>query len=180
MAYTEEHTKESLSRAYVSIVAGMAGIIISKPDHDYGVDGTFAPVKGTVDDGDSKERFLKGACKIDYQLKATTVWSYDNEKKEVIYDLEAKTYNDIVNRSSDDQPLILILMCLPKDKEKWLDISSEELILRNCCFWWLSSGNKTKNRGKVRIRIPESNILNVDAIKNLLDKERVRRMEFFS
>jgi len=42
---TEEHIKEGLSRAYTIAVADRAGFNYSKPDFDYGIDGTFSNIK---------------------------------------------------------------------------------------------------------------------------------------
>ena len=47
----------------------------------------------------------------------------------IAYDLEVKTYNDLIHRSNhaNATPLILILMCLPADAEDWLLLSEQEL-----------------------------------------------------
>lgn len=180
MPYTEEHTKETLSRAYICAVAGMAGVSIGQPDYDYGVDGSLIPVESRIDAARGGRRLVHGAFKLDYQLKATTRWELDHETNEIIYDLEAKTYNDIVSRDDDDGGLILILLCLPRERTDWLVVSGEELVMKNCCFWSSFSGEQTSNQNTIRVRIPASNVLDADAMEKLLSDEKQRRIGQFS
>jgi len=57
-------------------------------------------------------------------------------------------------------PYILILLCLPKDREEWLSISPEEIILRKCCYWYeVSEGDDISgNERTIAIKIPKNNI----------------------
>jgi hypothetical protein len=180
MSYTLEHTKESLSKAYITAVAGMAGVLTGSLDYDYGVDGSLATVERRVNALTNKCRIIKSPYSVDYQLKATTKWKHDPETDEIIYDLESKTYNDIISRANDEESLFLFLLCLPSQKKDWLDISPTNLLLKNCCYWFTTSGNITNNRSRVRIRIPVQNLLTVTAVKNLLANERNRRLRQFS
>jgi hypothetical protein len=103
-------------------------------------------------------------------LKATTDWVVEND--EVVYDVEAKAYNDLVNRFNEPRgtPMVLIVMCLPKDEAEWLDISTEQLILRHCCFWCRVGGTRTDNTATQRIRIPRTHMLDQASVGELLDK----------
>jgi hypothetical protein len=69
---------------------------------------------------------------LDFQAKSTVNWELADDK--IVYDLEAKTFNDIVSRTSSETTLILILLCLPKDQSGWHAASSSETILRHCCY----------------------------------------------
>jgi hypothetical protein len=87
---TEQHIIESLSRAYVRALAGKAGLNLSVREYDYGVDGNFDEI--TIRD----KRRVESGFSLSFQLKASTLWQRDDNT--VIYDLEAKTYNDLVLR----------------------------------------------------------------------------------
>lgn len=64
---TSEHAKEAISNAYVHALAGAAGLnLAAKPTFDYGIDGTFHPVKNV--DG----RLSQYAFPVEFQMKATT------------------------------------------------------------------------------------------------------------
>jgi hypothetical protein len=162
---TKEHRQEQLSRAYVHAVAAHAGLIFEPATIDYGVDGCIRVVQRR-----EGRRLLLSGHSLDVQLKATTNWRFENE--EVIYDVEAKTYNDLVDRFNEPRgtPMVLIVMCLPKNEGDWLSITTEQLILRHCCFWCRVGGTRTDNNATQRIRIPRSQILDQTSVGDLLDK----------
>jgi hypothetical protein len=117
LSLTIQHIQESLCRAHVQAVAGMAGVIYQPRDsYDYGVDGQFHPVimRGN--------RPITSGHPLDFQAKSTVNWELVDGK--IVYDLEAKTYNDIVSRTASETTLILILLCLPKDQAEWHATSS--------------------------------------------------------
>ena len=90
---TKQHRQEQLSRAYVHAVAAHAGLIFEPATTDYGVDGSIRIVQKR------EGRRLVCGHSLDVQLKATTNWGFEND--DVIYDVEAKTYNDLVDRFND-------------------------------------------------------------------------------
>lgn len=164
---TEAHTQECLSLAYVHAVTGRAGVnLFVGGRHDYGVDGTFKPVVNV------NGRRVESGHPVDFQLKASINWRHDGDA--VVYDLEAKTYNDMVGRLPTAIPLILLLLCLPKDGEIWLEGTESELVLRHCCYWMKISGDSTDNSATKRIRIPRSNVLTPEAVLTILAMERAR------
>ena len=111
---TDQHIAEALSRAYVRAIAGRAGLNLAIREYDYGVDGSFDEVVMR------QKRRVESGFSLSFQLKASTQWQLDFTH--VIYDLEAKTYNDLVFRHSmrTATPCILILLALPNDSEQWL------------------------------------------------------------
>ncbi|MDX2044090.1 MAG: DUF4365 domain-containing protein [Acidobacteriota bacterium] len=161
---TQQHVEEWLSHAYVMAIAARAGVGIGRPFQDYGVDGTFSKIQFF-----SGRRFETGV-KIDFQLKASKNWKIEGES--VVYDLEAKTYNDIVNRSLRirSTPLMLILLCLPQDSAQWLEQSEDHLIVRRCCYWSIFSGTATQNSHTARIRISRHQLFTPDVLMKLLDQ----------
>jgi hypothetical protein len=163
---TNQHREEQLSRAYVHAVAAHAGLIFEPAKTDYGVDGTIRVVQER--DG----RRLVCGHSLDVQLKATTDWMVEND--DVVYDVEAKTYNDLVDRFNEARgtPMVLVLMCLPPSENDWLNVSPKELVLRHCCYWCRVGGTRTDNTATKRIRIPQSHMLDQTTVRELLDRVR--------
>lgn len=164
---TESHTQECLSLAYVHAVTGRAGVnLLVGSRHDYGVDGTFKPVVNM------NGRRVESGHPVDFQLKSSVNWEHDGEV--VVYDLESKNYNDMVGRVPSAIPLILLLLCLPRDSSTWLAGTETELVLRHCCYWMRVTGEPTDNSKTKRIRIPRSNLLTPEAVLTILSAERAR------
>lgn len=159
---TTQHREEELSRAYVHAVAAQGGLIFQDSNMDYGVDGT---VRAVVErDG---RRLLSGHS-LDVQLKATTDWRCNDDH--VIYALEAKTYNDLVARFHEPRgtPMVLALLCLPKDEQHWLRVSPHKLALRHCCYWYGLADERTDNTRSKTIEVPRANMLTPAALASLL------------
>jgi hypothetical protein len=162
---TRQHQQEQLSRAYVNAVTARAGHIFQPTTElDYGVDGTVRHV--TINNG----RRLPSGHAIDVQIKATTTWTERGDL--IIYDLESKTYNDLIKRFNTPHgtPLILVVLCLPANEEDWLNISHEQLTLKRSCYWCCLSGPRTDNEQTKRIEIPKDNLLDCAEINRLLQK----------
>lgn len=173
MTITTQHTQESLSRAYVTAVAGRAGLNMTLgQEYDYGVDGSFH----SVVIGSDGRRVNSGST-LDFQLKASKNWKFNKQNDQIGYNLEAKTYNDLVMRDPDCVGIILILFCLPSNSNHWLSVTEDQLILRNCCYWIRLEGNRTSNAQTKKIFIPSQNLLDVQALKELMINESVRRKE---
>lgn len=165
---TQNHRQECLSLAYVHAVTGLAGVnLIIGRRHDYGVDGTLRAIV------EINGRHVESGYPVDFQLKASMRWECDGS--DVVYDLEAHTYNDMVGRTANECPLVLMLLCLPKDSHHWLDTTEKELVLRHGCYWTILEGEPTKNTQTKRVRLPKSNLLTANAIKDILAIERGRR-----
>jgi hypothetical protein len=104
---TRQHTQETLCQAYVLALAGKAGVNLSLDRiYDYGVDGTFRPVKILG------SRRVESGFNLDFQLKSTVNWAFNVNQTHVVYDLEAKTYNDLACREVEGDGCVLILLCL--------------------------------------------------------------------
>lgn len=171
MPITVEHTKENLCAAHVYAICASAGVLLGKAHvHDYGVDGSFNTVvhRGT--------RRVVSGFGLDFQAKSTVNWEIKDD--EVIYDLESKTYNDIVSRTPAETTLILVLLCLPKDATHWHSVTNELTTLRNCCFYHTFQGSVVGNEDSTkRIKIPLAQLLTPDSLIDLLAAEKSRREE---
>jgi len=161
MAIPPEHVQSYLSCAYVQAVAAHAGAALAIPQ-DYGDDGHIQYVKkvGT--------RYRATGFILHCQIKATTNWSYHGE--EVIYDIDAEAYNKLAEW--EGQPCILVLFCMPRNPDDWLQLTGDQLILRHCCYWSHILGKPTANTSRIRIRIPRSQLFTPEVVQDLLAKIR--------
>ncbi|GBD87312.1 hypothetical protein BMS3Abin03_01241 [bacterium BMS3Abin03] len=108
------------------------------------------------------------------QLKTSSNWSVRNDK--IVYDLEAKTYNDIIlhNRNGVTK-LILILMRLEKNKNNWCSLDHNYIQFKNSLFWFhTESVSHTDNEHYKRIEIPVSQVFNNNSIVKLIDKFKIK------
>lgn len=160
---TDQHIAEALSRAYVRAIAGRAGLNLAIREYDYGVDGSFDEVVVR------QTRRVESGFSLSFQLKASTQWQLTNSH--VVYDLEAKTYNDLILRRSMSAaiPCILILLALPSDSAQWLICEETELRLQGACYWEYLSGKLSANRQSVRVRIARSQRLTPKSLLTLVE-----------
>ncbi len=163
---TDEHRKEDLSRAYVQAIAARAGINIAlnTRNHDYGIDGAFHQIVIV-----QNKRFESGIS-LDFQLKAST--RHTKKEHHIHYELDAKTYGQLVNRANRPRatPSILLLLCLPEKFEDQFCMSEEELILRNCCYWTSLFEKPVDNVHSITIPIQRSNLFTPESLNNLLNQ----------
>ena len=133
-------------------------------EFDYGVDGTFHPIKQI---GSS---LCDSGFPLDFQLKATTNWQINGT--EIIYRMSADAYNKLIDRDNNNRaiPQILILLCLPQNPSEWLEVNEDQLMLRKCCYWHRLRGQLTTNSSKVTVRIPRTQVLHVQSLLELLDQ----------
>jgi hypothetical protein len=169
LSITLQHTQESLCIAHICAVAGMAGLDYEIGDaFDYGVDGHFYEIARR-----SGGRRAASGYALDFQAKATVNWELS--EAHIVYDLEAKTYDDIVSREPSATTLLLVLLCLPKSQPEWHEATVSATVIRHCCYWMILAGEPCGNASTKRIFIPTSNILTPSALRDLLAAERIRR-----
>ena len=162
---TDNHIREGLSRAFILAVAHRAGLSCSLANFDYGVDGTLNEIQ--IKD---KRHFESGFC-IDFQAKASG--EAEIGASEVVYDLEAQAYNDLVNTDRGGKPFILIVLALPADRSQWLEVTADALLLRRCAFWISLRGQSpTTNSSTQRIKIPRANVFDVNAVRTLMERHK--------
>ncbi len=162
MAITDEHRKESLGKAFVSAVIAKAGFNSSFDVFDYGYDGTIKDV------GCRNNRHYNTGFNIDFQLKSTCNALFEDDC--IAYDLEAKNYNDLVEKGRP-QPQILLLFVLPQNEDEWLTISEDSIESKKSIWWCSLKGNEqTKNEETKRIRIPRSQLFTPAALIEMMNK----------
>ncbi len=164
---TEEHIKEAISLRYMELIAAYNGYDVSNSKNDYGRDLQIDEVN-LFEDG----RTLSTNRSLHFQVKSTTEKTIIEDKESVKYDLRATNYNDLIKLKDTANPLILLLFVLPEDKNRWIELSKEELITRKCAYWFMPSetAEKTNNNSKIRIEIDKSNLVDLETIDLLFKK----------
>lgn len=166
---TEQQIKEQLSNRFISILASNKGFAIDKPESDFGVDYQLKKITSYVMPN-GKTRYTYDSRYIDLQLKATTTNSITDDTNSIKYDLEAKSFNDLVERQTNGlAPLVLILFVLPNDRAVWVDIDHTEIRLRKHAYWFVPPNGslQTNNDHRIRIEIPKTNMLGINCCDNL-------------
>ena len=163
---TENDIKEQLSNNYIKILAANKGYMLDKPEKDYGADFMVSRTTTYIHNGST--RYIKDNKYIDIQLKATTEngITVDNVNNSIRFTLEVKNFNDLVIRKNTNNltPLVLILYILPVDRNNWVDITNNEILLRKQAYWYVPPDGSamSNNVATVTITIPQANVLDID------------------
>jgi hypothetical protein len=155
-----QHKEEFLSLAYVEAIVAHSGNTYNRFEKDYGVDGTIRKI--TLFNGKPTD-----TCPlVDCQLKATVDWQLRDGR--IVYEMEAEAYNKLVHCNSYSAiPRILVLLCLPREQQLWVEQDIEILKLRHCCYWIYIEGEETPNKRSQTIYIPQTQIFSSDFIQAL-------------
>ena len=164
---TEQQRQEAVSREFLRILAHMHGYKIHEPTLDHGVDMTVCPVKERIEPG-GQRRFLDSQMRLDFQIKSTTVAGVVMGVDDIKYDLEAKTYNDLIDRRIEPLPLHLLLVVLNDRPPGCVEIDPERISVVGSAFWFLPAEGEepTANAATKRISIPKTNILRADFVRS--------------
>jgi Domain of unknown function (DUF4365) len=158
---TRNHREEALCRAYVQAVAALAGLGTSVPTPDYGVDLSLRKIE------QRGVRHLDGRLQLDLQLRSTT--RANVRDSEVRYDLDVQTYEFL--RELSPIRCLLVVLLLPDDETLWLTQTLEELLIRECAYWFSLRGmGLTTATSSVRIAIPRVQVFSVQAVQAILNR----------
>lgn len=171
----EPRRNECIQRSYVTAIASSAGFIVSEKNIDNGVDLWLSP---SIYNRERNKYEELTSVKLHLQLKASTRWEYDSSHKFIKYDLQAKTYNDMVscniraksNKFNLWDPIILILHCIPRD-QVLLRQNRLGAYIRKHSYWYILDRQITdrieSEDSTKRIHIPRSQILSLGALTEL-------------
>lgn len=150
--------EEALSCVYARAVAARAGYNVTTS----GVDVDSVDLK--IQAGGSMRPAL------DLQLKATVNLSEPRDGY-VSFPLRLKNYNDL--RIDTQTPRLLVVLDLPTDDQRWMEVTEEELVLRRRAYWMsLKGAGERANTSTVSVQIPATNLFNVESLRSLMDQSR--------
>lgn len=155
---TTADREEALSRIYVHAVATGAGYITASPLLDR--EGMDLRIRAG------------GAMRpaLDLQLKATVNLKSSGDGY-VRYPLKVRNYDLL--RDEAQTPRLLVVLDLPKDEDRWITVTINELVLRSRAYWVsLRDLEETTNTTSVTVRIPERNLFNVENLIALMAQSR--------
>lgn len=157
---TEEQRQEMISREFLKILAHAHGFKVIEPQLDHGIDMVICPVTQRVEPS-GRIRYLDSQFKLDFQLKSTTPAGVIDDAASLRYDLDVKTYNDLVHRKDDLLPLHLVLVVLSNLPPACVDIDEHRLSVIGQAYWYLPDDDAvaTENVATVRITVPKANLL---------------------
>ncbi len=168
---TEEQIKEKMSDAFVAVVANSSGYKLQKPDDTGGVDWSVTYDKILMRNG--KTRHIHSGQYVELQLKATVENRITFETDHLKYDLEAKTYNDLIERYNDgNAPLVLVLAILPDNRADWAAIAQTQLNLNQRVYFFYPDDQMvaTENLNTIRVSIPYANKIEMNFFENLFQE----------
>ena len=123
----DSNIQEGLSCSYVKAVANMSGYSIEFIKADFGIDALVGEIRVRQDG-----RTYNNGTFLSIQIKST--YRFRENQTHIMYDLKNKNYNDLID-TSGITPKILVVLCMPEEKEEWLKHNIEALILKKCAYW---------------------------------------------
>jgi hypothetical protein len=155
---TTPDQQAALSIAYVQAVAARAGYTCGEPP---------GPDRDSVDlqisAGGSMRPKLDLQCKASITLKA--------KGNSLAFPLKRKNYDDL--RVVTQTPRLLVVLALPDDPEKWLAVSTTELMLRSAAYWLsLKGAAESDNSTSVTVSIPSKNLFDLAQLQYLMEQSR--------
>lgn len=104
---------------------------------------------------------------IDVQLKATA--SPKIYEDGLHFRLGAKTY-DHLRELPRRNPIILVVLELPKNRNDWLDCDGEGLTMRRRAWWLSLAGYPEISTKSKTVTLPQSQLLTPDSLNDLMSK----------
>lgn len=146
---------EQFSLAYIRAVAARGGYQVTRPEPDLdSVDGVLMSSEGR-------------RARIEFQAKATSRDVLRDEN--VHFPLPVKNYDDL--RADTLTPRILIVVLMPRETERWLTQTRDELCLRHCGYWLSLEGlPAVPNTASVTVPVPTSNVFGSGQLRDLMTK----------
>ena len=147
-----------MSRAYARAIAARAGYTTA--DYDYDRTGVDLRVQSGGQ--------MRPA--IEFQLKATVSLN-DPTDGHYHFPLKRKNYDELIELTQT--PRILLVLDLPRDRGEWMTVTADHLILRRRAYWLnLRDYGETTNVSSVTVRIPETNVFDIESLRYLMEQSR--------
>ena len=137
------------------------------------VNGGYAYQPGPQPDRISVDAMIisgeKSKPQIDVQLKAAS--SPRIREDGLRFRLGAKNYNDL-REIPRRNPIILVVLELPRDRNDWLDCDGEGLTMRRRAWWLSLAGYPETDAETQTVTLPQSQLLTPDSLDDLMERER--------
>ena len=159
---TDSDQEEALSLVYAKAVAARAGYVTARPDLD----------RDSIDLRIQAGGAMRPALEL--QLKATVNLT-TRDGGYFHFPLKRRNYDQL--RIETQTPRLLVVLDLPKETEQWVTITEDELVLRRRAYWLNLNGfAETDNQSSVTVRIPRSNVFDVDNLRSLMEQSQQGRI----
>ncbi|KAB8035634.1 DUF4365 domain-containing protein (plasmid) [Silvanigrella paludirubra] len=167
MTINPKDIESELSYIYLHAVASLAGFTCSLPtrlEDNHGIDVTIRNSDKLAPDSKIYD------FSVDIQLKAT-IKQLEIINNKIAYSFRGIKQYDKLRSEFAGNPKIVILLMLPENKEEWLHITKEQLVLKNAAYWVsLYRAPESENTTSQTIYIPTNNLLTVTSLKEMMIK----------
>ena len=155
-----EGRQEALSKAYAHAVAAAAGYTTAV--YDYDMVGTDFVVQGGGDFSPALALQLKATINLRPLVRS--------EGNFLSFPLKRENYDWL--RKPSQTPRLLVVLDLPRDEAEWIEITTDELILRRCAFWLNLHGSPERTQIAPTVHIPKSHVFDVPGVRWLMEQSR--------
>lgn len=168
-AYSLEKRQEQFSAAYVRAIASASGYKVT-PLNSMDEDSEDIQIHQKRNDL-SDDRPYYSVLRV--QLKCTSHRIKDDGF--IHYRIPLKTHDDLRRKTGD--PFLLVVVCVPSREESdWLLEERNHMVLYNKAYWLSLRGEERipenttpRNKRKVTVRIPTSQMLDVKGLTAIMD-----------
>ncbi len=162
---SDENVESELSYAYLHAVAAHAHVscgTVTRHEDNAGVDATLTGW-GPFPGGGYREE-----VDIKVQLKATVV--EPTEKGGALsYFIKGTSRYDILRKTTLATPRILVVLFLPKERDKWITHTDDALSLHKCAYWVSLAGAEPSTNGTGQtVYLPKSQRFDVEGLSKLM------------
>lgn len=158
---TPEQRKEELSRAYVHVVAAKCGFALGHWTQDQSCIDVTVGAAGVLGAGSLADP------KLDVQLKCTANQALVGQHH-VALQLARRQYERLTAKSFI--PKVLVVLVLPEQEDDWVVHSPEQLVLRRCAYFMVTTGLPPITTETTVVHVPLVNVFSPDALSAMLGR----------
>ncbi len=155
--------QEEISKAYLHAVAAKCGFAVAAWTQDHGGVDTTIGAASIVGAG------CLARPKVDIQLKATTVQDIEHDDF-VSWTLALEHYDSL--RAAAICPHLLVVLLLPRNIDKSVEHTTEQLVIRRCAYWVKMTGMPPARPGakSQTVRLPKMQVFSPDGLRDILTR----------
>ncbi len=160
--------RSELSHAYLQAVTAHLGAgcnRVTTPTDNMGIDVKVDFCGNWSTNPDAFRR-----VPVSIQLKSTST-NYTVIKDKIGYSLKVEQYNKYIERCSEPDFFLILLMVLPeeKDYQTWLELTPDQLIMKKCMYWNTLKGASPENTNLDKtIYFPQKNLFTPESLRNII------------